>query len=96
MRITWSATAISNLSEIHEYIRRDQPEAARRVAQRILSSVERLSRHPNLGRPGREPGTREPVIAGTPYVVPYRVTRNSLVIVAVLHAARGGAGEREV
>lgn len=88
MRIIWSATAISNLSQIREYIEQDKPEAARRVPQRILSSVERLAKHPYLGHPGREPGTRELIVAGTPYIIPYRIHRDRLVVLAVLHAAR--------
>jgi len=88
MRIIWSEMAISNLIEIRRFIEHDKPEAARRLAQRILASVERLAEHPHLGRPGREPGTRELIVAGTPYIIPYRVQRGRLSILAVLHAAQ--------
>jgi toxin ParE1/3/4 len=88
MRIVWSETAIANLVDIRRYVEQDKPEAARRLALRIVSSVERLANHPHLGRPGREPGTRELIVAGTPYVVPYRVYRGHLSILAVLHAAQ--------
>jgi toxin ParE1/3/4 len=87
MRIIWTETAIANLIE------QDQPAAARRVAQRILISVERLARHPHLGRPGREPETREFIVAGTPYIIPYRIHRERLAILAVLHAAQDKAEE---
>jgi toxin ParE1/3/4 len=93
MRIIWSETAIANLIEIRQYIEQDQPAAARRVAQRILATVERLAKHPHLGRPGREPETRELIVAGTPYVVPYRIHQGRLVILAVLHAAQDRPGE---
>jgi toxin ParE1/3/4 len=88
MRIVWSETAIANLIEIRKYIEQDKPEAARRLAQRILASVERLAKHPHLGHPGREPETRELIVAGTPYIIPYRVHRDRLAILAVLHAAQ--------
>jgi toxin ParE1/3/4 len=88
MRIVWTETAIANLSEIRDYIERDQPAAASRTALRILASVERLAKHPHLGRPGREPETRELVVAGTPYIVPYRIHRDRLAILAILHAAQ--------
>ena len=88
MQIVWSATAIANLVEIRKYIEPDQPAAARRLAQRILESVERLAEHPHLGHPGREAETRELIVAGTPYIIPYRIYRNRLCILAVLHAAR--------
>jgi toxin ParE1/3/4 len=88
MRIIWTETAIANLVEIRQHIEREQPAAARRVAQRILASVERLAKHPHLGRPGREPDTRELVVAGKPYIIPYRIHRDSLAILAVLHGAQ--------
>jgi toxin ParE1/3/4 len=80
--------AISNLINIRQYIELDKPEAARRLVQRILVSVERIAKHPHLGHPGREPGTRELVVASTPYINPYRVHRDHLAILAVLHAAQ--------
>ena len=86
MRIIWTETAIANLIEIRRYIEQDQPATARRVAQRILVSVERVARHPHLGRPGREPEARELIVAGTPYIIPYRIHRDCLAILAVLRA----------
>ena len=40
------------------------------------------------GREGRVARTRELVIRGTPFVVAYRVERNEVSILAVMHAAR--------
>ena len=88
MRIVWSETAITNLVEIRDYIAQDKPEAARKLAQRILECAERLARHPYLGRAGREPETRELIIGGTPYIVCYRVHKERLAILAVLHSAQ--------
>ena len=39
-----------------------------------------------LGRPGRLVGTRELVIPDTPYVIPYRVRRDRLELIAVFHS----------
>jgi toxin ParE1/3/4 len=88
MRVIWSETAISQLIEIQRYIEQDKPEAARKSAQRILAYVERLVKHPYLGRPGREPETRELLIPEAPYIIPYRVDRGRIAILAVLHDAR--------
>jgi toxin ParE1/3/4 len=93
MRIVWSETAIANLVEIRKYIEQDKPAAAHRLAQRILTSVERLDEHPHLGLPGREPETRELIVAGTAYIIPYRIYRGRLGILAVLHTAQGRPGE---
>jgi len=90
MRIVWSETAIANLIEIKEFIEQDTPGAARRVATRILSSAEQLTKYLHLGHPGREPDTRELVVAGTPYILPYRVVHGKIFILAVLHARETG------
>jgi hypothetical protein len=47
-----------------------------------------LAWHPHLGRPGREPETRELIVAGTAYIIPYRIHRERLAFLAVLHAAQ--------
>lgn len=58
------------------------------MMDRILSAIEALERHPDLGRPGRVSGTRELVITGTPLIVAYRLRRNEIQVLAVLHGAR--------
>jgi toxin ParE1/3/4 len=87
MRIIWSARAIADLTEIKQYIEQDKPDAARRTAQKILSSAERLAKHPHLGHPGREPGTRELGVPGMPYIISYTIHRGCLAILAVLHTS---------
>jgi toxin ParE1/3/4 len=47
--------------------------------------VELLQSHPEMGRPGRLPGTRELVVPDTPYIIPYRVRRERLDLLAVFH-----------
>ena len=59
--------------------------AAENVAATILAGVDSLALHPGLGRAGRVPGTRELVVPGTPYVVPYRVRNERLEIIAIFH-----------
>ena len=88
MQVVWSPTAVAQLFEIRAYIEQDKPEAALRVAQRIVSAADQLNRNPHLGRPGRSPGIRELIIAGTPYILPYRIQGDRLKILAVFHAAR--------
>jgi toxin ParE1/3/4 len=45
-----------------------------------------------MGRPGRVSGTRELVIPGTPYIVPYRVRGGKLEILRILHATQRWPG----
>ena len=76
------------LEDIHEGIAAENPLAASRVIERIRIAVERLQEFPEIGRPGRVPGTRELVIVGTPYIVPYRLKDGTVEIITVLHSAQ--------
>ena len=83
--VVWSPRAIQHLAALRAYIARDNPDAAAGVALTLLAAVERLAELPNLGRPGRLAGTRELVVPGTPFVIPYRVRSDRLEILAVFH-----------
>jgi len=87
MRVKWTRRALRALDEITEYIARDRPLAAQRMLERVRDAVTSLAAHPDLGRQGRVPGTRELIVAGTPFIIPYRV-REDIEILSVLHAAR--------
>lgn len=85
MKIVWSRKAIRHLIALREHIERDSEQNAALVARRILKAVDLLQSHPEMGRPGRVVGTRELVVAGTPYIIPYRVRRERLELIAVFH-----------
>lgn len=85
----WSPEAIDDLAALRAYIEQDDPAAARRLALHIIHNVEALlPKNPELGRPGRVPGTRELVIPRTPFIVPYRVHSGVIQILRVFHGAR--------
>ena len=89
MNILWSPEAIGDLVSLRAYIAEDDPAAARGVVLHIIHNVELLlPNNPQMGRPGRVPGTRELVIPKTPFVVPYRLQRNVIQILRVYHGAR--------
>lgn len=88
MRVRWLRQAVTNLTSEAEYIARDNPDAAVRTVAKIIRSAEALKRFPSMGRPGRVAGTRELVITGTPYVVPYRIRDNGIELLRVFHASR--------
>jgi toxin ParE1/3/4 len=89
MKAEWSRQAIDDVDRLQEHISEDDPAAAERVALRILHNVNvLLANSPEMGRPGRVPGTRELVIPGTPYIVPYRVKDGVIQVVRVYHSAR--------
>jgi len=86
--IVWSPLARARLHQIHAYVALDKPEAAERLATRIVAVVEALRSHPYLGRAGAETGMRELVIGGTPYIVLYQVSGRRVTISTVWHGAQ--------
>ena len=85
MTVVWSSRAIGHLADLRAYIARENPGAAARTATTLFAAVDRLAEFPNLGRPGRVSGTRELVVPGTRYVIPYRVRGERLESIAVFH-----------
>lgn len=85
MKVIWSRRAIAHLAALRQYIARNNPSAARDVAEQILRAVELLQGQPHMGRTGRILGTRELVVPGTPFLIPYRVRGERLELVAVFH-----------
>jgi toxin ParE1/3/4 len=88
VRVKWLREARANLDAEAEYISQDSPAAAGRIVAAIESATAGLARHPAMGRPGRVIGTRELVVPGTPYVIPYRVHDNVVETIRVFHGAR--------
>ena len=88
LEIVWSPLALARLQEIRAFVALDKPDAAERLATRIVSVVEALRIHPYIGRVGPEPGIRELIIGGPPYSIFYRVRANRLVISTISHASQ--------
>ncbi|MEJ0047430.1 MAG: type II toxin-antitoxin system RelE/ParE family toxin [Rhodospirillales bacterium] len=85
MQLVWSEPALRDLAAARAYITLDNPGAAVRQIELVLQAAETLVRFPNIGRPGRRPGTRELVVGRTPYRLPYRITAERIEILRVLH-----------
>jgi toxin ParE1/3/4 len=88
VKLPWTRIAAADLRAAWEYIAAENAAAAEGVLEKILRGVEALEHHPQLGRAGRVEGTRELVISGTPFVVAYRLRRDEILVLAVLHGAR--------
>lgn len=89
MEVRWSLPAAEDLEQICEWIERDNPEAARRVAQTIYDECGRLKDFPNLGRAShRMAGRRELTFVPLPYIAIYQVTPNAIEISRIFHGAQ--------
>lgn len=87
LRIRWTSLALKDLLEVKEYIRRDNPQAAKRTALKIKKSVERLARFPESGKKSEDiPLVRE-VVSGN-YRIFYRLHALRVEILRVYHGKR--------
>jgi toxin ParE1/3/4 len=73
-----------------EYVAKDSPATAISVDTEIERQVDTLTSHPELGRPGRIPCTRELTIARLPYVAVYRIDSGTsqVEVLRILHTAQ--------
>jgi toxin ParE1/3/4 len=85
-RIRWTTPAIAQLTKIVNRIRQENPDAARKVARGIVSSIERLKAFPSIGRPGEREGTRE--LVSSAYVIVYRLREDVAEILYIWHGAQ--------
>ena len=87
--IEWTEQAARQLDQARDYIALSNSEdVAARITMRIITSVQQLERFPISGRAGRVRGTRELVIADTPFIVAYTIAKDRIVILALYHGAQ--------
>ena len=89
--VRWSTEALADLADQLSYIARDNPTAARRVADAIDRTALALGEMPT-GRPGRVTGTYEKSVTRLPYILAYAISQAGgeeiLAIVRVIHMSR--------
>ena len=87
--IEWTDQATRQLDHAHDYIALSNSEAlASRITMQIVTAVQQLETFPMSGRAGRVSGTRELVIANTPFIAAYAIHKARIVILAVYHGAQ--------
>jgi len=85
MEIVWQKRAVADLYRVSESIRQDNPAAAEKTGAAIKAASKNLARYPEIGRVGKEPGTRELIVTDTPYFVVYRIRGDAVQILRILH-----------
>lgn len=83
--VSWRVSAAEQFDALFDYVRSRNAGAAERLFVDFTERIERLAEWPGIGRPGREPGTREFIVHPN-YIVVYKVTRDEIDILRVLHA----------
>jgi toxin ParE1/3/4 len=88
VRLVWTQEAADDLEAIMEYISRDSPEAALRLARHLFSILDSLPSLPFRGCKRDEDGGRESVFVPWPYVAVYEVVGESIFVKAIRHTSR--------
>jgi toxin ParE1/3/4 len=88
MRIVWTPRTQRNLRDAARYLTQFNPFAALSMIRTIRAALMQLLHHPASGRPGRIEGTRELLVPGTSYILPYRVRGDAVEILSVIHTSR--------
>lgn len=86
MKVLWSPLAVERVSEIAQYIARDNPSAAEKWVKTIFNKVGRLKTFPQSGRPLPETGDQNirELIHGN-YRIIYRIEKIRVSILTVRH-----------
>ena len=88
MRIVWLPRARKARETAIEYIAEDNPVAALSQLDEIERHSTLLKDHPEMGRRGRIPDTRELVISRTPFLLVYRIRNDEIQIIHFMHGAQ--------
>jgi toxin ParE1/3/4 len=90
VKVVWLTRARVERQKAIDYIARDSPQAALDQLDEIERQTDMLLDFPNIGRAGRRHGTRELVIAGTPFLAVYRIRAKTgdVQILRLLHGAQ--------
>lgn len=87
MRVRWTRRAQQDRAAIRQYIAADSPRAAVKMEALFNTVIARLAQFPESGRLGRVSGTRE-LVAHRNYTLVYKVQKDSIDVVALLHASQ--------
>ncbi len=89
VEVVWTEPALSDLDAIADYIALEDPDAARKLVQRIFRHVGQLAEHPKSGsKPQELRGWRFRQIVEPPCRVFYREDSGRVYILHVMRAER--------
>lgn len=89
MKVRFSVPGERSIDEVEAYVARDNPAAGTRLVKRIRDAVEKVTKHPRLGRVVPEFGVehvRELIVDN--YRVLYRIDPDAIVVLLVIEGHR--------
>jgi toxin ParE1/3/4 len=87
VRVVWTETALRGVWRAYDYLMDFNPRAAVHLAESLLAAGDSLENFPHRGRPVRGTSLRE-LVTVSPYIIRYRVTSDTVIILRVRHTAR--------
>jgi len=87
MQVIWSPAALREVMRIFDYLIDFNPRAAAEVFNTLIETGDSLANFPHRGRAVRNSTMRE-LVTSYPYIIRYRVTRDTVRILRVRHTAR--------
>ncbi|MCR4297679.1 MAG: type II toxin-antitoxin system RelE/ParE family toxin [Gallionella sp.] len=91
-RLEYAIAAGDDLESIQRYIEVENPKAAARVIENIMTAADSLIDFPLLGKPWRRAGTRKLVLTKYPYSIIYRLTPVTVFVLTIAHQSREHTG----
>lgn len=85
--VVWTDGATANLEAIVDYVMAFNPDAAARLAERLVALADSLTTFPNRGRDAGD--GRQEMTTVWPYILRYRVKGTRVIILRIRHGARG-------
>lgn len=92
--VVYTQGAIRDLNRLRLFLASKSQEASSRASQTIISGMEELEQHPQIGKPtdDMDPEYRELLIGfgKNGYAILYHVAQNEIKIVAIRHQLEAG------
>jgi toxin ParE1/3/4 len=89
MRVVVTSRARRDIEAAISFVETDHPAYARRLAQVVRATIQRIGERPYLGiRNVRAPHLRSRLVLGFPYRVHYDILTDAVRIIHIRHAAR--------
>jgi addiction module RelE/StbE family toxin len=94
VKVRYRQRALGDIQNIFDYIGERNPRAATEIVTRIRRAAEGLGEWPLIGHSGRQAGTYEWVVVGSPYIIVYEIiaAADEVAIIAVFHGAQNRDG----
>lgn len=88
MRIRWQRLASRDAITAVAFVAEIDADAGNRLGIRIADGIGQLRDFPESGQEGPRANTRELYLTGTSYRIVYRITKDELVVIRILHTSR--------